>query len=279
MKRLSCTPEVAAEWKRLQDISEPEIVPEELEVVGGFEYCVTPDGVLPRYGFGGFTEFSTDENGEQTAVVTMLVSPQLPSHVRGFLVAHLLKHKLPEDPHDPHMCVGHDRWLQQAIVEREPSLLAPFYDEAKGMYKAGLIHKPRPTSVHEQIELIRYKKGFENSQTRGGLILVAAETRLQLADQGVEMPNGGIALAGVSAQDGNRWFIKFGIERGRAGHTCKNCSHHIGRGSERITTVIEDVRATRKYTHHHFHPGCFTYVELARFSNLEQVPIEEVPTH
>jgi len=279
MTRISCSPEEVAAWQHLQDLSEPESVPEEIQDVGGFEFFVVPRGALPRYSFGGFTEYDTDEKGEPTAFVTMLVSPEVPVHVRGFLVAHLLKHKLPEDVYDPHMCVNHDRWLQHEISEREPSLLLPFFDEAKKMYEFGLMHKPRPRTTLEQVELTRYERALRNSKTRGGLVMVAAETQLQLADQGIEMPDGELALVGENSQDGRRWFIKLGVERGRKGHTCKNCSHHISRGSERITTVIETLPAANKYTHHHYHPGCFTYIELARFNSLEQVPAEEVPLH
>lgn len=279
MSELKCPPEVADAWRRIQDVSELDWVPDELRDVGGFEFFVAPVGVLPRYGFGGFTEIKSDENGQRTAEVTMLVSPDLPAHVRGFIVAHLLRHKLPEDVHDPHMCVNHDRWLQHEILDREPSLLLPFYEETSGMYRDGLKHKPRSRSVLEQVERNRYQKGFDNAQTRGGLIVVAAETKLQLADSGIEGPDGEYALYGVSQEDGKRWFIKLGIERGKKGHTCKDCSQHVSRGSERITTVIENRWDANKYTHHHYHPGCFSYVELGRFDVMQQVPVEEVPTH
>lgn len=279
MSKLTCSPEQAAAWERLQDMSEPEQVPDELEHVGGFEYFVAPEGFLARYMFGGFTEFDIDDSGEPTNYVTMLVSPELPRHVRGFMVAHLLRHKLEEDASDPHACVAHDKTLQHEIVEREPSLLEPFYAETQGMYHEGLLYKPTPRNILEITERNRYERGYKNAKSRGRLVVVSAETRLQLSDRGLELPDGEFALVGRSKQDGARWFIKLGFEGSRKGHTCKNCTGHIIQGDERITTVIEDLRNTNKYTHHHFHPGCFTYVELAQYDKLEQVLLNEVPTH
>jgi hypothetical protein len=279
MSSLSCSPEEAAAWERIVDISEPEEVPRELDHAGGFRYFIPPYDVLGKYQFGGFTEVAPDESGELTSYVTMLVSSELPAHLRGFIVAHLLRHKLPEDVHDPHMCVKHDSWLQHEILDREASLLDSFYRELFGMYRDGLAHKRQPQTELEIVKRRRYERAFANAKTRGGLIAVANEARLWLSDSGLELPDGEVALVGRNTDDGNRWFIKLDIERGKRGHTCKNCSQHIDRGTQRITTVIEDVRNTQKYTHHHFHPGCFSYVELARFKALNQVDSEEVPRH
>lgn len=269
---VTCTPEAAEAWNSLADrMAEVEKAPMDLpEGVAGFEYFVLPDGVLPSsHSFGGYDAYD-DETGEME--VCLMVSETLPVEVRGLVVGHMVMHKTETDDLGPTLCSDIDRKIQSAVEDLEPDLIRPYFEEALTMYLHGQDHI-RPLRRHPLYSILnpRYDRAIRNAQSRGRLAKRADAARERLRQEGLIIPDGDLAL---SAKDrkGETVRISLHTER-RTVHTCRCCSNPIPKDTPRFTTSTEI--EIDGYDHHHYHPGCFTHVELGIFDDFKQIPHEK----
>lgn len=273
-KFFSTTPEIASQWDNLANIASLEAIPDELPIAGGFEYLVLPTGILQaKYAFGGYDTID-DQTGDVESLV--LVDESIPSHVRGLLVAHMVLHKIVPDDGTPQLCRNHDSTLQSVMADLEPSLIEPFYDEAEVMYVQGFSSLRTDASALYHLATERYKTALKNSRFKGKLAHDATDRRKRLEDAGLVLPDGESGITAVDKRSGQRTLIYLQEERGTR-HKCKNCSHAITKGSPRITTSTN--QKVNGYDHHHYHPGCFTHVELGIFGDIHQVPHEDHSRH
>lgn len=133
----NATQEAVEQWDKLAERGHLEVVPSEIPDVGGFEFFVIDRGVLAdSHALGGYDMYN-DEIDETESLV--IVGEEVPSHVRGLLVAHIVLHKTLPDNGSPHLCNDHDKHIQAVVAEAEPSLVEPFYREAETMYRQGFM--------------------------------------------------------------------------------------------------------------------------------------------
>lgn len=251
-------------WQTIAEIGEPETVPAEIPHIGGFEFLVVPTEILPdTHATPGYDEYD-DETQELSSLV--LIGDLVPKHVRGLLVAHLLLHKSHPDDGSPTTCISHDKSLQSVMSDLEPSLIEPFYRESEIMYRQGKSwYEQFPGAP--QLLVDRYARALHNSRERGSLSTEATEKRARLDELGIVLPDDEFALSAVNKKTGDRTTISLHTERGNR-HKCRNCSHGIPKGAQRLTTSVTNPKDGRD--HHHYHPGCFTHVELAVYGDFHQ---------
>lgn len=265
---LNASHEDAAAWDKIAEVCEPEVVAGELTTIGEFEYYVAPEGILPPGRFGGYNEQDTETGAISSLII---IGEETPPEARGPLVAHMALHLALPDDGSPHLCKSHDRFLQSKIAEDDPALLKPFYEGSRVMYTVGY-EGYRELSQADQLLLDRYIEALRNSQRQGEDIDLSEQARQRLADLGLLLPDGSVALTAVDKRSGNRATISLQTEPGSR-HKCRNCSHPIVKGSARVTTSAQ--RSHDGYDHHHYHPGCFTHIELGIFGGMHQIPHEE----
>lgn len=267
------SPEYATYWEGIADGCELEQIPEEIPVVGGFWYFVTPPTstkpVVERAAFGGYDAWDPDT---QELDVLMIASHETPKHVRSLVVSHMLLHKMVADDGSPHLCQRFDKAIQAFIAEREPSLLAPFYSEVHDVYAHGYQNTAKHPDQASGVLLDRYKKALDNAEQRGAMVDSAAQLRSRLEAAGIFIPDGDQALNAIDKRSGTRTMISLHRERGNK-HKCASCSHQIGKGSPRITTRTQE--RVRGYDHHHYHVGCFNHLEIGVFGDPHQVSQDE----
>lgn len=263
--------EHAEHWEHIADLSQPEVIPKGLSPFGSFddfEYLVAPNELMNGFPFGGYDTEDTDTNETETL---MIVNEFVEKQARPLLVAHLLLHKSIKDDGSPQLCAHHDKLLQSNLACVEPSLIAPFYNEATQMYASGYRSMlSDPTA--DKLLVDRYGRALKNTESKGRMAEEAENTRQRLVDLGLELPDGAVAINAVNRHSGARTNISLQTERGQH-HTCRNCSHPIIKNTPRITTSSKE--KINGYDHHHFHPGCFTHVELGIFGDIHQMPHEE----
>lgn len=261
---ITVPPEHAEHWDRLADRSDLEKVPDEIPIVGGFEYLVAPAQQLGTFSFGGYDTLDEDRNLKESLLI---VGAETPRETRGFVVAHMILHKAFPDDHTPYQCVSHDGFIQKEIASMEPDLLDRFYEDLHDMYRLGF----RAVSANPQapeLALDRYRMAKMNAAQKGELIIAASKLLERLNDSGLVLPDGeNIALNAVDKRSGERTMITLQVEAGDK-HTCKNCSHGIVKGAQRITTATK--KSVNGYSHHHYHPGCFNFVEFGNFGDPHQ---------
>lgn len=261
--------EFAQQWDRLAEQGSPEYVPSELPLVGDFEYLTVPAGIFePTHQIGGYDIY--DDETEQTESL-VIVGEDIPKHARPFLVAHIILHKTMPDDGTPHLCGQHDKSLQAFMSEAEPSLIEPFYDEAEVMYRQGAAYV-RGNDPVALLTADRYRHALRHSRHKGELAHQASERRQKLAELGLVLPDGESALTAVDKRSGERTYVTLQNERGNR-HKCADCSHPIVKGSARITTSTQ--QPVSGYDHHHYHPGCFSHVDLGVLGDFRQIPHEE----
>ncbi len=269
---VSCSLESAEAWDYLADnVAEIESTPADLPAgLAGFEYFVLPDGILPSsHSFGGYDAIDP-ETGELQ--VSLMISEAVSPSVRGLLVGHMIMHKMAPDDLGPNLCREFDKEIQAALEDLEPSLIRYYYEEALAMYEQCQDHI-QPFRRHYIYRVLdsRYNLAVRNAQSKGRLARQADDARERLKEAGLIIPDGDLALR-AKDRKGENVRISLHTER-RTVHTCRCCSNPIPKNTPRFTTSTE-VKIDG-YDHHHYHPGCFTHVELGIFKDFKQIPHEE----
>jgi hypothetical protein len=250
-------------WDRVVNASEVETIPSEFPDAGNFEYFVAPDGAIQvARATGGYDTFHEDG----TIQSMIIIGTEIPSEVRPFWVAHLLMHKIWEDDGTPFQCATHDRKIQHFLADSEPMLIAPYYDEGRQNYVLSKNWTER-NGVNTGLILERYKRAIKHASEKGHNAHLADEVRSRLADMGLLLPDDENALAAVNRMTGEKTVFTLQTESGYR-HKCRSCSGPIIKGSDRLTTSIQNPRDGRD--HHHYHPGCVTHVDLGMFGAFSQ---------
>lgn len=269
MFRPMVTPEDAAAWDHLADISEVDVIPGELTTLDGdFDIFVAPKGILPVGMFGGYDEID-DETGEIRT--TLIVGSEVPKEARPALAAHILLHKIIPDNGAPYLCKDHDRLLQSRIADIDPGALGSFFHSSDEVYSRGYQAYSGMSGV-DRLLVERYQKAMQNARRQGEGFDLSEAARQRLTELGLELPDGEVAINAVHKPTGIRTDISLQTERGTK-HKCRSCSNPIVKGTARITTSAKQAHEGRD--HHHFHPGCFTHIELGIFGDVHQIPHEE----
>ena len=260
---VNTTPEAMEHWDRIINTAgEEEFVPQEFpHGIGDFRYFVVPRGLLmASHATGGYDVISDEEIQS-----TIVVCDEIPKEARPFWVAHLVMHKALSDDGSPHLCVSHDRCIQDFLSSTEPGLMRPYYIESTTAYSQGKSWYERHPG--NMIEIERYNKALWHSNRKRSDALDADSNRARLEAIGLVLPDEEFALSAVDRTTGARTTISRQIEAGKR-HKCKSCSHPITRGAERITTSTRS--QVNGYDHHHFHIGCFSHIALGVFGDFHQ---------
>ncbi|HMT56261.1 MAG TPA: hypothetical protein PKD20_05315, partial [Candidatus Saccharibacteria bacterium] len=222
-----------------------------------------PSGVLlDTHATGGYDTID-DQDGSVESMI--LVGDSIPKEARPFWVAHLVMHKTLPDDGTPHLCVSHDRCVQDFLSSTEPGLMKAYFTESTTAYRQGRNWYQRNGGIPLEIE--RYDRALGNSSRKQQDATDADKNRQRLADIGLVLPDDNVALNAVDGISGERTTMTLQTERGTR-HRCKSCAHPIPRGSDRITTSTR--REVNGYDHHHFHVGCFSHVALGIFGDFHQ---------